>query len=265
MKYYPLIIIIFLCYSSCKKEHVDNFCQDSTLISSIANGEVAVQELTYNSNCLIYESIERFSYKKYSYDNQNRLLKLEQAFLIDPFSCYMQPGSTNETYTDPRKAKITAYAEFEYDNTGRLTKKSNYFINNGNAQLVSYQTYDYDSNQVVKLIIYNPQGQLNQYHNYQYDGKGNIIRDDYYLVETGAEAKLLSYSIFELDDKYNPYIVFAGEGNPGVFTNRNNIVKEISVQYNAGGESQNSIQNIFEYNTSGYPVKANDLIYSYGE
>jgi hypothetical protein len=265
MKYNTLIIIIVLVYSSCKKENVDNFCHNSTLISHIADKDIAIQEMTYNSNCLIYESIERFSYKKYSYDSQNRLIKLEQAFLLDPLSCYMNPGSTNETFTDPRKAKIMEYSEFEYDNAGKLTKKLNYFINNGNDQLVSFQTYDYDNNQIAKLSIYNPQGQLNQYHEYQYDGNGNIIRDDYYLIEAGTDAKLQSYSIFMLDDKNNPYIIFAGEGNPGFFTNRNNILKETSFFYNAGGESQNLIQNTYEYNTSGYPVKVNDLNYSYDE
>jgi hypothetical protein len=265
MKYYSLIIIILLGNGSCKKENAENFCHNSTLISHIANKEIDVQELTYNSNCLIYESIERFSYKRYSYDSQNRLIKLEQAFLLDPFSCYMNPGSTNETFTDPRKAKIMEYSEFEYDNTGRLTKRSNYFKNNGNDQIVSYQTYDYNNNQIAKISIFNPQGQLNQYHDYQYDGNGNMIRDDYYLVEPGADAKLQSFSIFELDDKNNPFIVFAGEGYPGILTNRNNILKETEVFYNAGGETQDSVQNAYEYNTLGYPVKVNDLNYSYDE
>jgi|WetSurMetagenome_2_1015567.scaffolds.fasta_scaffold30321_2 hypothetical protein len=265
MKYYTLIIIIFLGFGSCKKENVDNFCHNSTLIHNIADGDLPVQELTYNSNCLIYESIERFSYKKYSYDAQNRLLKLEQAFLFDPLSCYMNPGSANETYTDPKKAKIMQYSEFEYDTTGRLTRRLNYFLNSGVDQLVSYQTYAYNNNQIVKLSICNPQGQLNQYHDYQYDGNGNITRDDYYLVEMGADAKLQSHTIFELDDKNNPYIIFAGEGDPGIYTNKNNILKETSTFYNAGEESHNSIQNNFEYNTLGYPVKVNDLEYSYFE
>jgi len=177
----------------------------------------------------------------------------------------MNPGSVNETFTDPRKAKIMEYSEFEYDNTGRLTRKLHYFINNGNDQLVSYQTYEYDSIQIVRLNICNPQGQINQYHDYQYDGNGNVTTDDYYLTESGSGAKLQSHSVFEFDDKKNPYIIFAEEGKPGLFTNRNNIVKETSVFYNAGGESQNSVQNTFEYNTLGYPVKANDLVYSYDE
>ncbi len=265
MKYYTLLLIIFLGYGSCETENVDNSCHSSTLISHVANSEVDIQELTYNSNCLIHESIERFSYKRYAYDTQNRLVKLEQAFLFDPLSCYMNPGSANETFTDPRKAEIMQYSEFEYDDTGRLTKKLNYFINNGNDLLVSYQTYDYDSNQIVRLNICDPQGQINQYHDYQYDGSGNIIRDDYYLAESGSGAKLQSHSIFEMDDKNNPYIIFAGEGNPGLFTNRNNILKETTVFYNAGGESRNSVQNTFEYNTLGYPVKVNELTYSYDE
>jgi hypothetical protein len=265
MKYPMLILVILLGSGSCNKESADHFCYSDSLISHVSNGENPVQELTYNQNCMIYESIERFSYKKYAYDDQNRLLKVEQAFLFDPLSCYMSPGSSIETYTDPRKAKIMQYSSFAYDSTGRLTRKSNYFVDKGNDLLVSYQTYDYDHDLIIKLSICNPLGQLNQYHAYQYDENGNIIQDDYYLLENGADAKLQSSSVYEFDDKSNPYIIFAGEGNPGLFTNRNNILKENSVFYNAGEESQNSIRNSYEYNTLGYPVKVNDMEYTYGE
>lgn len=269
MKHYSLIIIIFLCFCSCNKENPNNkdsfnSCHNPSLISQIKSGENSIHELIYNSNCLVYESIERFSYKKYSYDNQKRLSKLERAFLLDPLSCYM-PSSINEAYTDPRKAKITEYSEFEYDSTGRLTKKLNYFINNGNTEMVSYQTYEYNNNHVVKLNLFSPIGQLNQYNEYQYDENGNVSNDNYYQVEDNVDATLRKHSVFGFDDKNNPYLIFASEGIPGIFTNKNNILNVTFVTYNSGGEYQNTVQNTYEYNSLGYPVKVNNLIYSYAE
>jgi hypothetical protein len=269
MKHYSLIIIIFLCFSSCNKENPDtkdsnNSCHNPSLLSQIKSGEGSIHELIYNSNCLVYESIERFSYKKYSYDNQKRLSKLERALLFDPTSCYM-PSNISETYIDPRKAKIMEYSEFEYDSTGRLTRKLNYFINNGNNELVSYQTYEYNYNHVVKLNLFSPMGQLNQYNDYQYDENWNITIDNYYQVENIVDTTLRKHSVFEFDDKNNPLLIFASEGIPGIFTNKNNILKVTYINYNSGGEYQNTIQNTYEYNSLGYPVKANNLIYSYGE
>lgn len=257
-----LIIVLLLCFTTCKKEDQnENLCYSSTLISQINSGDLAVHGLTYNSNCLVYESTQPYMYKRFSYDAQNILNKVEVAYSFSPFSCVMIPGQSLES--DPRKASVSEYSEFEYDDALRLTKKSNYFINSGNPQLTSYQTYDYENDKIVKLSSFNPQGQLIQYHDYLYDDSGNITRDDQYL--NNSVITLVNTMIFEFDNKNNPYQVFTCEGNPGINTNKNNIIKETSISYNGTAESVNTILNVYEYNSLDYPVKINELDCKYGK
>ena len=264
MKNYVPIIIFFgsLCFTTCKKEDKnENLCYSTTLISQVYSGDLAVRGLTYNSNCLIYESTEPYKYKKYSYDARNIINKVEVAYSFSQFSCVMIPGQSFES--DPRKAEISQYSEFEYDDALRLTKKSYYFINSGNQQLTSYQTYDYENDKIVKSSIFNPQGLLIQYNEYSYDDRGNITRDDQYSNNSGI--KLLTTMIYEFDNKNNPYQVYAGEGDPGICTNKNNIIKEISVSYNGTAESRNTKLYLYEYNSLEYPVKINELDCIYGK
>ena len=263
MKNYTLlIIVVFLCFTTCKKEDKnENFCYSSSLISQVNSGDLAVHGLTYNSNCLIYESTEPFSYKKFSYDAQNLLKKVELAHSFSAFSCAMSPGQSLES--DPRKVKISEYSEFEYDDALRLIKKSNYFINSGNSQLTSYQTYDYENNQIVKLRTFNPQGLLTQYLDYKYDNNGNITRDDLYT--NNLIIKLGQTIIYEFDNKNNPYQIFVSEGIPGLYTNKNNIIKETSISYFGTTESRTTRQNVYEYNILDYPVKINGLDCKYGK
>lgn len=261
-KYSILFIIVMLSFTTCTKEASDeNLCYSSTLISQVNSGDLAVHGLTYNSNCLIYESTEPNKYKRFSYNSQNILKKMEVAYSFDPFSCVMVPGASLES--DPRKAGITEYSEFEYDNALRLIKKSNYFINSGIPKLMSYQTYDYENDNVVKLSIFNPQGLLTQYNDYTYDNNGNIIRDD--LFTNNSVLKLVNTVIYEFDNKNNPYQVFACEGQPGKYTNRNNIVKETSVSYYGATGHSNERLNEYEYNSLDYPVRINKLDCIYGK
>jgi hypothetical protein len=231
------------------------------LISQVNSGVLAVHGFTYNSNYLINESTEPFKYKRFSYDARNILIKVEEAYSFNAFSCVMIPGQSLES--DPRKAKISVYSIFEYDNALRLIKKSNYFINSGNPQLSSYETYDYVNDKIVKLSTFNPQGQLTQYHDYLYDDNGNITRDDQYMSTTVI--KLVSTMIYEFDNKNNPYQVFTCEGEPGLYTNRNNIVKETSISYYGTAESRTTRLNVYEYNSLDYPVRINDLDCIYGK
>ena len=260
--YLFLIIVVSLCFSSCKKENKnENLCYSSTLMSQVNSADVAVRGLTYNSNCLIYESTEPFMYKRFSYDAKNILSKVEMAYSYSPFSCVMIPGQSAES--DPRKAEISEYSEFEYDDALKLIKKSNYFVNNGNPYLTSYQTYDYDNNKIVKLSTFNSQGLLTQYNDYKYDDSGNMTRMDQYW--NLPVLKLRGTIIYEFDSKNNPYQVFACEGNPGIYTNRNNIIKETIISYDGTAESSSANLYEYEYNNLDYPVKINGMDCIYGK
>ena len=77
--------------------------------------------------------------------------------------------------------------------------------------------------------------------------------------------KLVKTMICEYDNKNNPYRVFACEGDPGKYTNKNNIVKETTVSFNGMAESRSTRLNIYEYNSLDYPVKINELDCLYGK
>jgi hypothetical protein len=256
------LIVVFLCFTTCKKEDTteDPF-YSPTLISQINSGDLAVHGFTYNSNYLIHESTEPYTYKKYSYDAQKILIKVESANSFSLFNCAMIPGQSLET--DPRKAKITAYSEFEYDNSLRLIKKSNYFINNATRQLTSYHIYEYENDMIVKLSTYNPQGKLTEYHNYSYDYNGNMTRDDQFI--STPVIQLVNTKIFEFDNKNNPYRVFASEGDPGLYTNKNNIITETSISYHGTDESRSTKLHTYEYNSLDFPVKIDKLDCLYGK
>lgn len=256
------IVVVILCFSNCKKEGKnEDLCYSSTLMSQINSGELAVHGLTYNINCLIYESTEPFTYRRFSYNDRNVLKKVEVAYSFNPFSCVMIPGQSLES--DPRKASVSEYSEFEYDDSLRLIKKSNYFINNGHSLLTYWQTYDYKDRKIVKSSTFNTQGVLTEYHDYMTDENGNITRDDRYSNYSGI--KLESTVICEFDNKNNPYQVFACEGNPGRYTNRNNIIKETSVSYYGTNESRHTKEYAYQYNSLDYPVRINELDCIYGK
>lgn len=263
MKNYTLCILVLLLFlTTCTKEvKNENLCYSSTLISQVNSGDLAVHGLTYNSNCLIYESTEPFKYKRFSYDTQNNLIKVEVAYSFNALSCVMVPGQSFES--DPRKASISEYSIFEYDDALRLSKKSYYFISSGKSQLTSFQTYDYLDDKIIKISTFNPQEKLIQYHDYTYDDSGNITKDDLYTNNSGI--RLSTTKIYELDSKNNPYQVFACEGDPGKYSNRNNIIKETTVSYNGTAENLYIRQYAYEYNSLDFPVKIDALNCLYGK
>jgi hypothetical protein len=266
IKYFTLAFVLCLGIFSCKKDKIDNSCHSPTLISQIKSGELYVYDVTYTENCLIAESVEPSLYKKFTYDSQNRLKKMERALSFDvSFSCVAQPNGANDSGSDPRQARTTDYSDFEYTSNGELSKKVNYYFNNGNALLTTYQTYEYSNGHVSKLSEFNPQDKLIQYETFQYDSVGNITKISRYLLDVEGNAGLNSVTSYEFDNKINPFIIFNSTGEPGKFTNLNNITREITVTYFGASEQKYEISTVYEYNGLGLPVKSNGLVYLYGE
>jgi hypothetical protein len=186
---------------------------------------------------------------------------VETAFSFSPLSCVSIPGTSTDA--DPRKAKISVYSEFAYDSNQQLTKKSTYYINNGNPQLNYYQTYDWQNRKIVKVKMFSSQDNLIQYHDYTYDDNGNLLKDDLYNIVNSVNL-LITSIICEFDNKINPYRVFASEGIPGKSTNKNNIIKETTIYYNGPTENRTITLNEYVYNSLDYPIRINKLDCIYG-
>ena len=146
---------------------------------------------------------------------RGQLIKTEQAITLDPTSCFMPTPSSGESFADPRKAPITQYKTYEYDEEGRLSKKLDYYLNGEQFHLVSYQTFDYENGLIKQMNRYNPQDELSERNTYTYDENGNIIRDEYFFKETETSFVLMSKYEYVFDDKVNPYRIFEDEGVTG--------------------------------------------------
>ena len=261
-----IIPLIFLAICSCERENTDSDpCRDNAKIRQVKADSLVIEEMTYTGECRIYEYIQEFSYKKYSYDGQGYLTKIEQALTLDPAMCFMPVGSQGEVFADPRKARITQYHAFEYDDERKLIKKLHYFLNGDQFRLVSYSSYDYENDQVRQVNQYNNQGELSQKNRYYYDEKGNMIRDEYFFREGEAVFVLMYTKEYVFDDKGNPYRIFENEGIPGVYTNRNNIIKSVYTDHISGDEYTYTEEFSYEYNASGLPVKRQYFTYTYGD
>lgn len=258
-------IILILIFYSCEKEMAYEDYQSNILLRQVRGTEGDMEVLTYYNTGYIFEHVQRFSYRKFLYNKQNQLIKIQIALSFNPLSCAIIPGTTFEDGDDPRKAKIGQYLEYEYSDNGNLKIKNFYYINDDNRQLMNYAKYEYENDKVVKIKLFNPQDQLTHYYTYVYDSPGNVSKEEYYYIQDGADAKLQTRILYEYDDKNNPFKVFAVEGTPGSNTNKNNITKQTTINYYAEEEQSYTVEYSYEYNDLGYPVKADSLEYIYGE
>jgi hypothetical protein len=257
---YFIFFLTIAGFNSCEKEN--DLCQDNTKIRQVNFEDLISEQMTYNADCRVSEFVQEFSYKKYSYNLQGQLIKTEQAITLDPTSCFMPTPSEGESFADPRKAPITQYKTYEYDEEGRLSKKLDYYLNGEQFHLVSYQTFDYGNGLIKQMNRYNPQDELSERNTYTYDENGNIIRDEYFFKETETSFVLMSKYEYVFDDKVNPYRIFEDEGLPGMYTNRNNIIKSTFTGYDSNAYIT---EYTYEYNASGLPVKMNNLTFTYGD
>lgn len=268
MKKFFLVLAILIPLSfSCEKEKefVYEDFQSSTLLRQIKGIEGDMEVMTYYYTGNIFEHVQRFSYRRFLYNKKDQLIKIEIALSLNPLSCAIIPGTDFEAGDDPRKAKIGQYITYEYTDNGNIKIKKSYYINDEHEQLMNYSKYEYENDKVVKINIFNPKDQLTLYYTYLYDISGNVLVEEYYYMQDETEARLQTRKLYEYDDRNNPFKVLAIEGTPGIYTNSNNIIRQITTDYYTEGEQTDTIENAYEYNDSGYPVKANDLEYIYGE
>ena len=257
------VVALLVTLSSCKKNNIESpkTVTDGTLVSFALVDNSPIQEFSYTSDNQIYERVESYSYRKYIYNSQHQLEKMELAISYSPFSCAMPGAGTVREGDDPRNAKVTQYFTFEY-NAGKLAKKSSFYFTNNNFSLFSYETYLYEKGRIAKINNYNPAGLLMNYQTYVIDDNGNITHADSYIVEAESIDKWIFSDDYEYDTKNNPYQVLACEGIPGINTNKNNITKKTSTSYYLG-ESKTVIETTYEYNAYDYPAKSGNINFLY--
>jgi hypothetical protein len=260
-----LILILLPLLKACEKENAFEDYQREDLVRQIGTSEMDMQIFTYYSTGNLFEYLTRFTYRKYLYNDHNRLLRVDIAQSLNPLSCAIIPGTGFDEGTDPRQAKISQLIEFDYSGNGKAEKKRSYFIQDDTEQLMQYETFEYEGDKITRIDVFNPQDQLMHFYTFHYDTKGNLDQEGYYIMQESAEGILVSRTISEFDTMHNPLRVFGVECRPGIGTNPNNILRQTVYYDLPEGLESNTLKNVYEYNSLGYPVRVNNVEYAYGE
>lgn len=68
---------------------------------------------------------------------------------------------------------------------------------------------------------------ITQFYTYEYDDHRNVINEKQYsyIFVEGTGPELIRETAYAYDDKNNPFTIFKETGNPGLYSNTNNIVE----------------------------------------
>lgn len=258
--FWPILTAaIIVTLSGCSK-YVYQPDSNGQLHKVIYDGYI-IEEISYNQNKLVDEVHSTSFYRKFHYNQSLNLIKEEVAVSPDIFSSSVIPGSTHE-FVDPDKTGISMYHLYEYDVNGKLSVQLNFIPKVGDDEFRSKRMFEYnDNNLISKILLYNSDNEVTQFRTYLYDSNNNVIEEDYYtylFITSGASPKHMAKITFEYDSFRNPYKIFEQGGNPGIYSNTNNIIKTQTVHYepSPGVPAFSETTTSYEYNhDTGFPVR----------
>ena len=250
-----LVVLVF----SCTKEGSDlnnEYSTDNEHIKSKSQcGNVVIKYL-YDHTGKIVEENGGFSYQRYLYDKNDRLVKVESAWDMNSFSSssFYVPFEQRTELMTSANATINHYKSYKYDKAGRLSKIENYFIKNGKKfELTSINSFEYEGELIFRENLCDEKGEIMQFYDYSYDENGNIIKEKNYIcMFTGLSNPKLNYeTTYKYDNYKNPFQILHILG-PKFYTSANNMIEMTRKFYDSRIESS---KQTFIYNTKGYPVK----------
>ena len=233
-----------------------DYSTDNEHIKSIsANGTIVHKYLYDHSRKIVEENCLHY-FKRYIYNENDRLVKVESAFDRNMYSSTITEQRTE--FMTSQNSSADHYSLYEYDKEGRLLKIKHYFNETGkNFEYRSMQTFEYEGINIAKVNLHEPNGPITQYHVYTYDKHGNVSNDRQYSNHFGSKDELIRETFYEYDDYNNPYLIFKILGSPGLLMNVNNIIGTKSTLYTdvQGVDKYSSSKTTYEYNNYGYPIK----------
>lgn len=264
-KYFIFIFIFFLISSCSKNELIRDNSNIYAIKSEVSDGQI-ISSYNYNNLEKIAEREGFHFYNRYTYDEAGRLIKRESAMDMSLLSSSI---IKNPTFMTAQNTVITSQSFFEYDYNGNLIEINNYFEEEGTFIKRSSFSFEYDGDLIIRRNLFNEEGFITQFKTFEYDNNRNVKTKKHYsfLFTNSSEPKLISESSYEYDDKNNPFIIFKAIGNPGLFSNTNNIVETNSISYidTPGISNYSTSKTIYEYNKKNYPVKvlSENSVYEY--
>lgn len=253
---------LMLIFTSCSKEEYPSDQND--LLKQVKINGIVVEEISYNSYNLVSEVNGTSFWRKFYYNDKNKLIKEESAINPERFSS-ATPATPSDEFVDPDKIGISMSQFYEYDNDDRLIRQLNYIPEDGQFELRSVRTFEYNErNLISKALLHDSNGEVTHFKTYLYDGAGNVKEVNFYsylFIPEGAGPKHLWKTTYEYDSYFNPYKIFEQSANPGINTNLNNIIKTHTINYDpvAGFPVTVDSETSYEYDKkTRFPVRVVD-------
>lgn len=255
LKYFSCALIALSFVTSCSKIELEsNSSNDNDFIKSEITNSKIVSNYKYNDIGKIAEKEGTYFYSKYLYDNEDKLIKIETAADASMVSSSF-PVEKTELMT-AENCTITSYQVFTYDEN--LLEIENYFKMEDKFELRSKQSFEFVDGKIVKRNLYNENGEITKFNVYEYDKNGNVKNEKYYsyLFTESTQPKLISETSFKFDNKKNPFKIFNESGNPGLYTNSNNIIETNSILYEEtpGIDKYSKSLTTYKYNKNQFPI-----------
>lgn len=259
---YLISFFTLLTFSCSDHDDFENRDTNSYGIKEIVSHGKTNSRFLYNSSGNISESQSLIFYQRFTYDKMNRLVKSEKA--IDPSSLsssYLSWANKTELMS-AKNCEISLNELFLYDDSGKLTSVENYNMRNGNFIYGSKKTFEYEGDRIVKMNYHLNNGEINAFNVYKYDKSGNVVSEVYYSnnYEGASKPTKMYETTFEYDSMNNPFRIFNETGDPGLYTNPNNVIETTTVRFIhvPGFEEPTISKTSYEYNHNDYPVKVID-------
>ena len=218
-------------------------------------GVDTVWKYTYTNNNQILEEKSKQRYTYYNYNEAGQLISMdvyEDWAMFSSNSAVIEASRIRTEWTNPENTEISHTTNYEYNAAGQLTKSTNY---------LGSSIYSYDKKNRISRLTFHHDNNISNYFEFKYDRKGNLIERNGFQVFGSGEKALANKTLFEFDNKHNPYQAFHNLPVPGINTNPNNIIKTADIHFFMieGVEDQtSSSEDSFKYNTQGFPVTKND-------
>lgn len=263
MKKITFLLFLAVTFFSCEKDHELTFENgDIPLISRVLYDGAVSCEYTYNGANLLREERSKFHYTRHNYGHNNLLVSSE--FYWDPAiyssnSTVIEASMNRKEWVNPGNTAKSLTQTFEYVENGQLERKT---YGRTSSSDTEYAEFSYTDDRIVRQTLY-WQNVIASYIDYEYDDRGNLVRESRYNVSSAGVAELSTTTEYEYDNMHNPFLAFRRLMSPGKYTNPNNITRETYTIHFEVDEFIEKVQitnNTYEYNKSGYPTKVNGKI-----
>jgi hypothetical protein len=260
--FYLLFATILL---SCKKEDITHGTGSSTVpyipvLSKVLVDNQSVNELVYNDTNMIWQEKTRLNLTIHHYNAKGQLITSEYYGNDDALSSdqsVSQTAMTQAAWVTLASGKKIGIITYEYNDNGQLTKST---TTHPLITCTEYSLYTYDSNNRISRQSMYWDEAATGYIDYTYDVKGNLASETLYSTPSTGDPVAINSTKYSFDGAPNPYRINSKLQIPGIYTNINNIVKETNTIYlpaALGSDNVTVTDNVYTYNTLGYPVSKN--------